>query len=482
MVFVQKIFDYILRIFEKSVQNFGIMWYNFGMENLSKNIVAISTPIGNGGISIIRMSGNTVLSIAERVFFANTKVGDFEPRKLYLGTFKYRDIEDKCMCVYFKAPFSYTGEDLIEFQCHGGMMLTQKIFESLCDVGCVPAGKGEFSKLAFLNGKISLDEAEGVIDIINAESESELKAGYTLMQGDLKTKVETMQDKLTELLAKIEVTLDYPEEDLEEETYKSILDSLNKTKQEIVDLLKTADFGRAIKDGTKILIYGRTNAGKSSLLNSLLSYNRAIVTDIQGTTRDTIEETFLYKGFKFILIDTAGIRKADNLVEEIGINRSKDMLKSADIVLFVIDGSKEITSDDLTIANSLRDKNCILCVNKSDLKQIANVDKLGINEVINVSCESGENIDNLKEKLYKFVTSKNINNNATIITNSRHINSLKDALKNINNAIQAIDNMIDLSLISIDIKNAWLSLGDITGNSDNEKIIDDIFSKFCVGK
>ena len=452
------------------------------MEN-EKNIVAISTAIGNGGISIIRMSGSNVKEIASKVFFTpKTQLKDFEPRKLYLGTFSYKDIKDKCLCVYFQSPHSYTGSDMIEFQCHGGITLTNKIYESLVDLGCSPAGKGEFSKLAFLNGKISLDEAEGIIDIINAESESELKAGYNLMQGNLKSQVETLQNKLTEMLAKIEVTLDYPEEDLEEETYSNIKNELLKVKNELKSLLATADFGRAIKDGTRILIYGRTNAGKSSLLNALLSYNRAIVTDIQGTTRDTIEETFLYKGFKFILIDTAGIRKADNIVEEIGINRSKEMLKSADIVLFVIDGSLPITNEDLEISKSLSDKNTILCVNKSDLKQNADLSKLDFSNVINISCETNQNIDKLKEELYKFVTTKNTNTNATVITNSRHVEALKEALENLEKALDGIDNFIDLSLISIDIKNMWLNLGDITGNSDNEKIIDDIFSKFCVGK
>lgn len=448
----------------------------------SKNIVAISTAIGNGGISIIRMSGEDVLDIASRVFFAKTSVKDFEPRKLYLGTFKYGNISDKCMCVYFKAPFSYTGEDLIEFQCHGGITLTNKIYESLVSIGCTPAGKGEFSKLAFLNGKISLDEAEGIIDLINAESESQLKAGYNLMQGDLKNKVESMQNSLTELLAKIEVTLDYPEEDLEEETYNNILNNLLGVKNDISNLLNTADFGRAIKDGTRILIYGKTNAGKSSLLNALLSYNRAIVTDIQGTTRDTIEETFFIGGFKFVLIDTAGIREADNLVEKIGIERSRDMLKTADIVLFVIDGSMPLTNDDLQIASTLDDKNTILCVNKCDKKCVADISKLQFSNVLDISCEENINIDKLKDKLFTFVTQKNTNNNSTVITNSRHILALKESLENIQKAIDGINNFLDLSLIAIDIKNVWLNLGDITGNSDNEKIIDDIFAKFCVGK
>ena len=449
---------------------------------MEKTIVAISTAIGNGGISIIRMSGSSAVNIADQVFACKIKPSEFEPRKLYLGTFQFGNISDKCLCVYFKAPFSYTGEDMIEFQCHGGMTLTNKIFETLVSLGCTPATKGEFSKLAFLNGKLSLDEAEGVIDLINAESESELKAGFDLMQGGLKKQVEAIQDQLTELLAKIEVTLDYPEEDLEEETVANINNSLNRVSDKISDMLSTADYGSALKNGTRILIYGRTNAGKSSLLNSLLNYDRAIVTDIQGTTRDTLEETFEYRGFKFILIDTAGIRQADNLVEEIGINRSREMIKSADIILLVIDGSNQLNNNDIDIINSVIDKNVIVCVNKSDLDNIVELDKLPFKNILHISTKTGQNIDKLKEELYNYVISKNINNNSIVITNTRHIDALKKSLEHCKTALSSLNTGNQLDLVSIDIKNIWLSLGDITGNSDNEKIIDDIFAKFCVGK
>ena len=240
------------------------------METRERTIVAISTAIGNGGISIIRMSGSNCLNIADRVFSSkNILPSQFEPRKLYLGTFKYNDISDRCLCVYFKAPNSFTGEDIIEFQIHGGITLTNCIYQALVENGCTPATKGEFSKLAFLNGKLSLDEAEGIIDIINAESESEIKAGYNLMEGGLRSQIETIQNNLTELLAKIEVTLDYPEEDLEIETKDNINLNLNSTLNTMQDILKTSSYGRYIKDGLKILIFGKTNAGKSSLLNSL---------------------------------------------------------------------------------------------------------------------------------------------------------------------------------------------------------------------
>ena len=451
---------------------------------MERNIVAISTAMGNGGISIIRMSGKGVLSVADKVFSTyNLKPSQFEPRKLYLGNFSCGDIKDKCMCVYFKAPFSYTGEDLIEFHCHGGITLTNKVYECLVDNGCEPATKGEFSKLAFLNGKVTLDEAEGIIDMINAESESELKAGYNLMQGGLKIEVEKLQNALTELLAKIEVTLDYPEEDLEEETRSNILTELKSVKTRLEDILSTASYGRCVKDGVRVLIYGKTNAGKSSLLNSLLNYNRAIVTDVKGTTRDTLEEMFNYKGYKFILIDSAGIRESNDIVESIGIDKSRSELKSADIVLYILDGSVELDKEDKDIINSLKDKNTILIVNKSDLKQIANVSELPFEKQINISTLTGDNIAELKEMMLEFVTSKNVNNNSVVLTNTRHINSIKKALDRTEDSITSVqDDMTNLDLVSIDIKNIWLELGDITGNSDNEKIIDDIFSKFCVGK
>lgn len=451
---------------------------------MDRNIVAISTAMGNGGISIIRMSGKKVLEFADVVFSCkDLKPSQFEPRKLYLGNFVYGDIKDKCMCVYFKAPFSYTGEDLVEFHCHGGMTLTNKVYESLVDIGCDPATKGEFSKIAFLNGKVTLDEAEGIIDMINAESESELKAGYNLMQGGLKIEVEKLQDKLTELLAKIEVTLDYPEEDLEEETRDGILKSLKAVKAELETILSTASYGRCVKDGVRVLIYGKTNAGKSSLLNSLLNYNRAIVTDVKGTTRDTLEEMFNYKGYKFVLIDSAGIRESNDLVESIGIDKSKSELRSADIVLYIIDGSVELDNEDKDIINSLKDKNVIVVVNKSDLKQMVNMQKLPFDNRICVSTKTGDKIDELKELMLGYVTSKNVNNNSIVLTNTRHINAIKQALKRTDESIESTVNfMTNLDMVSIDIKNIWLSLGDITGNSDNERIIDDIFSKFCVGK
>lgn len=450
---------------------------------MERNIVAISTALGNGGISIVRMSGKSVLQIADKVFSSgNLNPSNFEPRKLYLGTFEHGDIKDKCLCVYFKSPFSFTGEDLVEFHCHGGLKLTNMIFESLVAVGCSPATKGEFSKMAFLNGKISLDEAEGIVDMINAESESEIKAGYNLMKGNLHKTVALMQDKLTEVLARLEVTLDYPEEDLEEETRQGIMDNLMEVEGIIKSLLSTTQIGRCIKEGLRILIYGKTNAGKSSLLNALLGYERAIVTDIQGTTRDTLEEVYEYRGYKFVLVDSAGIRESDDVIEAIGIDKARKEVESANVILYIVDGSQGLDGDDYDIINSLRGRNVILIVNKCDISGDLNVDSIPFDKKIFLSAKSGEGVDNLKEMLYDEVVSKG-SDGGVVLTNLRHVEALNRGLEAIRKSIESVqDESISLDLVSIDIKGVWLALGEITGNADNEKIIDDIFSKFCVGK
>ena len=255
-----------------------------------KTICAISTPIGSGGISIIRLSGEKSIEIASKVFYTkNLSVANFEPNKLYLGSFNAKNFKDKCMCVYFKAPKSYTGEDVVEFQCHGGVRIANGIVAELIENGAVLAEAGEFTKRAFLNGKISLDEAEGVIDLINSETESQIKAGYELMQGSLRKTVLKLQKSITTILAKIEVSMDYPDEDLETGTIADTKKDLEGVEAELKNLLQTASSGMTIKNGCKLVILGKTNAGKSSLMNALLGFDRAIVTDIKGTTRDTLE-------------------------------------------------------------------------------------------------------------------------------------------------------------------------------------------------
>lgn len=451
------------------------------MENI-KTIAAISTAVGVGGISIIRLSGSDAMSIASKVFSTKTPLNKIEPRKMYLGEFSAFDVKEKCLLVFFKSPNSYTGEDVVEFQCHGGVKLTAKILDSLIQSGATLAEAGEFTKRAFLNGKISLDEAEGVIDIINGESESEIKAGYQLMQGGLHKIADEIKNGLTDELAKIEVALDYPDEDIEEETSSAVLVELEKYRKRLNEILSTSKTGLAIKNGTRIVILGKTNVGKSSLMNAMLSFDKAIVTDIQGTTRDILEDTYLYKGAKFILVDTAGIRESADIVEKIGIERAKKAIDSADITLFVVDGSNALDKEDLDLINSLDKNKTILVVNKSDKVQVAEVSQFGFKNLISISASKLLGIDELKEKIYNLVFDEKIISSNILLTNIRHINSIKNAIIGLNKAISSIKDKASMDLVSLDIKEAWNCLGEITGQTETESIIDAIFSKFCVGK
>lgn len=435
-------------------------------------IVALATPQGSGGIGIIRLSGNKSKSIAEKI----TKNPNLKPRYAQLIQFNNDNLQDNAILIYFVAPNSYTGEDVVEFQCHGGRYVADKVIDLCLNNGARLANPGEFTKRAFENGKISLEQAEGIIDIINAETESEAKAGFSLLNGELFKKVDNMQNLLTSKLAEIEVTLDYPEHDIEYETKESIKKSLLSIKQELEKLINTEQTGRIIKDGIYVAILGRPNVGKSSILNKLLGYDRAIVTDVAGTTRDTISESIIYKGIKINLIDTAGIRESQDIVEKIGIDKSIQTIDSADIILLILDNSQDLTKEDKNNIELVKDKNVIFVSNKSDLNK-----KLNFDNSILVSAKDNKNIDKIKDEIYNKVVDKKIISQDIILTNKRHIQLVKEAYNNINSALENIDT-VTLDCIALDIKNAWLNLGAITGQVADEKIIDQIFSRFCLGK
>lgn len=446
-------------------------------------ICAISTAIGVGGISIIRVSGDDALKVVSKFFTAkNFSVDNIKPRYMYLGKFNLGDFSEHCLCVYFKAPNSYTGEDLVEFQCHGGVAITNLILKTIMSSGVRLAEAGEFTKRAFLNKKISLDEAEGVIDIINAESDSELKAGYNLLQGNLQREIAKIQKELTDTLAFIDVNFDYPEYDIEDITSSEVLTRMHKLEEQILDIRKTADTGMTIKNGCRVVILGKPNVGKSSIMNALLNYNRAIVTDIKGTTRDTLEETFTYNGVKFIIVDTAGIRESDDTVEKIGVDRSVEAINMADIVLLILDGSCELSEDDQKIINLIKDKKVLVVVNKNDLGQKLDTSKLPFNNIIKTSALLKNGINDVKQKLFDMMIDEKIMNSSVIITNTRHINALDRALESLKNVIESLNNHVSLELVAVDIYNVWSVLGEITGETNNEEIINSIFMNFCVGK
>lgn len=449
---------------------------------MEKTICAISTPIGVGGISVIRLSGKDSLEIINKIL--EKPLVSIEPRKMMLKTIKTSNFCDNCLVVYFKAPFSYTGEDIVEIHCHGGIFITNEILKSLTDNGATLAENGEFTKRAFLNGKLSLDKAEGVIDMINAESESQLKAGYNLLSGKLTTLIKQKQNVLTDILAELEVSLDYPEHDIEYTTLENFKLKIESLLKEIVEIKNTSKTGMIIKNGINIALLGAPNVGKSSLMNSLLGFNRAIVTSIAGTTRDVIEEGYVYNGVKVNLIDTAGIHESSNQVEQIGINLAKEKLNSSDLILFVIDSSRKLTDEEIKLYNSIKNKK-IIVLNKIDKKsEELDLSKLNIKntKIIETSTIKNKNIEALKQAIFDEIIDKNIVGNSTIITNIRHKNALEKVENSLKDALKTLETTQSLELLSIDLSSAYSHLGEITGEANTENIIDRIFEKFCLGK
>ncbi len=440
-------------------------------------IIALSTPVGKSGIGVVRMSGKNCLDIAKKMFTPLNKNVDIIPNLMVLGNIDLGSTTDIGFMVYFKAPKSYTGEDTIEFQCHGGIAVTQKIIEKALSLGVRLAEPGEFSKRAFLNGKMSLDQAEGVIDTINAESESELKASSGLQKGILTKTIENIQDTLIDIMSEIEVNLDYPEHDIEYATKEKINNEIDKIYTKISDLLKTEQQGKIIKNGVNIAIVGKTNVGKSSLLNALLGTEQAIVTDIEGTTRDVVIGSMEYKGIKFNFLDTAGIRQTNDKVENIGIEKAKQVLKESDIVLLVIDGSKELDNQDKENLELTKDKKRIIVVNKIDIKKFIKLQE----ETVEISAKNNINIEKLKEKIYDKAIDGCDVNNTLVLTNARHLEVLKRAIREIKSIKETIfENSLDL--VALDTRQLYEKLGEITGETIDEKVIDRIFSKFCLGK
>lgn len=442
---------------------------------MEKTIVAISTPLGKGAISIVRMSGEKALEISSKVFspFKNEAI---EPRKMVLGNFSLDEGNEKCLMVQFLAPKTYTGEDLVEFQLHGGVIVTQKVLEKLIESGATLAEPGEFSKRAFLNGKISLDEAESISEVISSESEGELKCSLNLAGGKLKNDITSLQNDLTELLAKIEVTLDYPEEDIDEVVRDEVDEKISSCKKKIETLIKNSNNARFVKSGIAVAIVGKTNVGKSSLLNALLGEDKAIVTNIAGTTRDIVEGTVYYNGIKLNLIDTAGIRETNDLVEKIGVDKSKSFFDKADIVLIVLSAEEKLDKEAKEILAATKNSNRIVIVNKIDSER--KLEK--IEGELTVSAKTGENIEMIEKLIYDKVVDGGIDYNKTIITNERHIEVLKESLGIIEEI--SASQMVALEIVDMLIKKLWNTLGKITGNTEHEDIVDMIFTKFCLGK
>lgn len=443
-----------------------------------ENISAIATAAGRGGVAIIRISGKSPLSIAEKMFkpTGKTAVRDFTPYRMYAGQIDGGDFFDFGLCVYFKAPASYTGEDIVEFHCHGGENVARGILKQTFLHGARSATRGEFTKRAFLNGKLSLASAEGVADMINGESAAEVKAGYLLYSEKLTNKVTAAQDRLKNLLAGIDVSVDYPEEDIEEQHIEELKAALVDLRATLKPLLDGYATGKKIKSGVTVAICGKPNTGKSSLLNTLLGYEKAIVSSVAGTTRDAVEGTIEIRGRKFNLYDTAGVRESGDTIESIGIERAESIIRSADVAVFVADMSRGVDDEDGRVLQMLQDKPLIKVFNKTDICK----DDTDTDADVHTSAVTGEGIEKLKNLLYEKSFGER-SEDAAFLIERRHYDALKRADESLLRAINACESE-PLDLIGIDVKEAWDCLGEITGETATEAIITEIFEKFCVGK
>lgn len=451
-----------------------------------KTIAAISTPIGHGGIGIVRMSGAESLNILKKVF-APKNDSEFRPYTVKFGNIinDEGNVLDQVLVSFFKAPKTYTGEDICEINCHGGLIVTKQVLELLLKNGAVLAEPGEFTKRAFLNGKIDLTQAEAVIDLINSKSLKENAVSVKQLEGFLGNKINEIKTEILDLLVDIEANIDYPEYDVEEVRREKISAVLNDAISKIQKLEKSFESGKILREGVSTAIIGKPNVGKSSLLNALLRENRAIVTEIAGTTRDTIEEYITVRGIPLKLIDTAGIRETEDLVESIGIEKSKKAIEEAELILLLLDATVDLSDEDRSLLNSIKGKNYLILVNKIDSGNKISKENFAdeMDKVIEISVKNGTGLDLLEDTIEeKFNLAQIDTDDDVMITNERHQQLISMAEKGLKHAVESVNNGIPVDMISIDIQEAIQNLGEITGEAVSDEVIAGIFSKFCLGK
>lgn len=453
-----------------------------------ETIAAISTATGNGGIGIIRMSGKESFNILEKIFRPIKKTENISGYTIKYGHIMDGDnIVDEVLVSYFKAPKSYTTENMCEINSHGGFIVERRILELCLKNGAELAEPGEFTKRAFLNGRIDLVQAESIIDLINSKSEKEAKASISQLEGNLSKNINSIKSELLDLMADVEASIDYPEYDIEEVTNKKILQSLDKVESHLKKLNETFKNGKILREGIKTAIIGKPNTGKSSLLNTILNEERAIVSETKGTTRDTIEEYVTIEGITLKLIDTAGIRETNDEIEKIGVEKSKKLINEAELVIAIFDGTKDLSEEDYEILNLIESKNAIILLNKMDISD-SELDKDNLiknmgKDVIKISAKNGDNIDVLYKTIANMYQLNDIElDEGEIVTNIRHKNQIDESLRSIEKTKETVYNNMPVDIIEIYLKQILSDLGKITGDDISEDIINEIFSKFCLGK
>lgn len=456
----------------------------------SDTIVAISTAVSHGGISIIRMSGKDSFSIIDKIYKAKKqkkKLSEANSHTIHYGYIQENNIIiDEVLVSIMRAPNTYTKEDIIEINCHGGILVTKKILELVVNCGARPAEPGEFTKRAFLNGRIDLSQAEAVMDVINAKNEYALRSSINQLRGSVKVKIEDIRRDIIHKIAFIEAALDDPEHIQLDGFKQELKERVEHILFELKNILKSSEDGKFLTEGIKTVIVGKPNAGKSSLLNVLIGEERAIVTDIEGTTRDTLEETIQLGGISLNIVDTAGIRNTTDLVEQIGVDRAKKNIEVADLIIFVIDASKELDQNDDIIMDLVKYKNTIIILNKTDLNMVLTKNILQEKfqkEVVEVSAKKEIGFDQLEKLIQKmFFQGKIHYNDELYITNIRHKTLMKEAIQSLEQVLISIENQMPEDFYSIDLMNAYSVLGSIIGESVGEDLVDTIFSEFCMGK
>ena len=447
---------------------------------MEDTIAAISTALGVGAISIIRISGSNSLNIIKKIF--DKDLTNVKSHTIHYGhIIEGNEIIDEVLVSVMLSPKTFTTEDIVEINCHGGISTTNKILELVLQNGARLAEPGEFTKRAFLNGRIDLTQAEGVMNLIESKTNASREIAIKQLNGNVSELISTLRKKLIEIISNIEVNIDYPEyEDIEVLTNEKILPNIIKIEDDLIEIIKNAENGKLINEGIKIGIIGKPNVGKSSLLNTLLEENKAIVTDIEGTTRDIVEGDFILNGIICHIIDTAGIRETNDIVEKIGVDKSYEIIEKADLIIFMLNNNDKITSEEEKILEKIKTKKHIIVINKIDLDN-----KLLYNEenIIKISIKNNTGIDNLKNKIIELFNLEEITTqDMTYLSNARSIALLKKTLKIIKNTINNINNEIPVDLVELDLKEAWSTLGEIIGETYTDELIDEIFSRFCLGK